>query len=127
MTACRLMPLHPLEREIMRQLWRLGPVTVREVLEGLNDGAQRPRAYTTILTVLGRLEHKGFVARERVGRADRYAATVAEDSWLRGRASDEVDRLLEDYGDIALAHFAQEVDRLDDARRRRLRALLDDG
>ena len=118
--------LHPLEREVMEQLWRLQPATVREVLDAVNAASDHVRAYTTVLTVLGRLEGKGLVARERIGRADVYRATVAHEAWVRDRASREVDRLLDEYGDIALAHFAQEVERLDDRRRAQLQELLDD-
>ncbi|MBB4664518.1 BlaI/MecI/CopY family transcriptional regulator [Conexibacter arvalis] len=119
-------PLHELEREIMEQVWRAGPAPVREILDGINATAERERAYTTVLTVLGRLEEKGFVTREREGRRDVYAAAVERDTWMRGRASGDVDRLLDAYGDVALAHFAEQVERLDDARRAELRRLLDE-
>lgn len=118
-------PLHALEREIMDQIWSAGPGTVRAVLDGVNARSGRERAYTTVLTVLGRLEEKGFVARDRVGRGDVYRAVVGRDAWLRERASADVDRLLDDYGDVALAHFASQVELLDDERRAALRSLLD--
>lgn len=110
----------------MEQVWRAGPAPVREILDGINATAERERAYTTVLTVLGRLEEKGFVTREREGRRDVYAAAVERDTWMRGRASGDVDRLLDAYGDVALAHFAEQVERLDDARRAELRRLLDE-
>ena len=118
-------PLHELEREIMEQVWERGPAPVRAILDGVNAAAERERAYTTVLTVLGRLEEKGFVTRERVGRGDRYRAAVERDAWLRGRASGDVDRLLDAYGDVALAHFAHQVEQLDDERRAQLRRLLE--
>lgn len=53
-------------------LWRSsGPLSVREVQEGLPD---RDLAYTTVMTVLDRLGRKQLVARVRDGRAYRYTA-----------------------------------------------------
>lgn len=110
----------------MEQVWAGGPATVRAVLDGVNRSADRRRAYTTVMTVLGRLEAKGFVVRERVGRSDVYRAAVERETWLRERASADVEELLSAYGEIALAHFANQVEGLGDERRERLRRLLGD-
>src|SRR5204863_1259247 len=48
-------PLHPLEAEVMEELWSRGEAPVRAVLEALNGRSERPRAYTTIMTTMGRL------------------------------------------------------------------------
>lgn len=64
--------LGDLERSVMERLW-LAPetyATVREVHADL--AAERDLAYTTVMTVLDRLERKGLVVRERDGRAYRY-------------------------------------------------------
>src|SRR4029079_5797141 len=64
--------LGQLERAVMERLWAAdGPLTARAVQDGL---ATRDLAPTTVLTVLGRLERKGLVARERDGRAHHYRA-----------------------------------------------------
>lgn len=58
----------------MRLLWswdRL--VSVRDVLEELQG--DRQLAYTTVMTVLDNLRRKGFVTREKHGRAYRYRPT----------------------------------------------------
>ena len=47
------------ELEVLRALWDLGPVTVREVLAHLHETG-RKLAYTTVLTFLTRLEQMGF-------------------------------------------------------------------
>lgn len=120
------LPLHSLEREVMEQVWADGPATVRAVLDGVNRKGARRRAYTTVLTVLGRLEEKGFVVRERVGRGDVYRAAVGRETWLRERSSADVRSLLDSYGDIALAHFADQVEGLDEERRAKLRKLIGD-
>jgi predicted transcriptional regulator len=64
-------PFGDLEAVVMEHLWSATqPLTVREVL-GLID-REPPLAYTTVLTVLDNLHRKGFVRREREGRAFRY-------------------------------------------------------
>lgn len=61
-----------LEREVMDVLWRSDRVNVREVQ------AQLPRAvaYTTVMTTLDRLFKKGFLDRDREGRAFVYRAAL---------------------------------------------------
>lgn len=59
----------------MDALWSAdAAVTARDVQDAL---AGRELATTTVLTVLGRLERKGLVTRERSGRAHRYRATAS--------------------------------------------------
>ena len=60
-----------LEREVMEVIWRGAPLSVRDVRSHL----ARTAAYTTIMTTLDRLYKKGFVDRERQGRAYVYTAT----------------------------------------------------
>jgi predicted transcriptional regulator len=110
----------------MDQVWADGPATVRAVLDGVNRTGARKRAYTTVLTVLGRLEEKGFVCRERIGRGDVYRAAVGRETWLRERSSADVRDLLDNYGDVALAHFADHLEGLDEERRAKLRKLIGD-
>lgn len=56
----------------MTRVWEWNrPVTVREVLQDLRR--ERSIAYTTVMTVLDNLREKGWVRREREGRAYRYA------------------------------------------------------
>ena len=51
--------LTDLERLAMERVWALGEATVRAVLESLNEDRSRaPRAYTTVLTIMQRLEAK---------------------------------------------------------------------
>jgi len=60
-----------LEAVIMDRLWEWGrPVLVREVVDDLRD--QRGLAYTTVMTVMENLYRKGWLRRERDGRAWRY-------------------------------------------------------
>lgn len=110
----------------MEALWSLGTATPRQVLTTLNATSGRQRAYTTVATTLLRLERKGDVVKRREGRADVYRATRGRQEWLNDRAGSAVEDLVENYGDVVLAHFAQQVDALDPERLAALRRLADE-
>jgi BlaI family penicillinase repressor len=69
-----ILDLAPFELDCMNALWPLGEATVKQVQESLM--ARRPRAYTTIMTILDRLAQKGIVSRRKVGRAYLYRASL---------------------------------------------------
>jgi len=117
--------LYELEREIMEIAWRLGRASVRDVLEALNAGA-RQRAYTTVMTTMVRLWEKGLLRRERHGRADVYEPVLSAEGYHQARAACEVEALIDEYGDVALAQFARQVGGLDAARLAKLRELADE-
>ena len=73
----RLLDLAPLELDCMNTLWPVGEATVREIRDGL--AARRPRAYTTIMTIMDRLARKGVVERVKSGRAYVYRARLTAD------------------------------------------------
>ena len=82
-----LFDLPALELECMKAVWALGEATVEDVRARLLP--ERPLAYTTVMTVMGRLARKGLVTRPTRGRAPVYASAVPRES-IRGHA---VDRL----------------------------------
>jgi BlaI family penicillinase repressor len=74
-----LLDLAPLELDCMDTLWPIGHGTVREIRDLL--AARRPRAYTTIMTIMDRLARKGIVERVKSGRAYIYRPRLsAEDA-----------------------------------------------
>jgi BlaI family penicillinase repressor len=74
-----LLELAPLELDCMNTLWPMGQGTVREIRDSL--ATRRPRAYTTIMTIMDRLARKGIVERRKVGRAYIYRPNLsAEDA-----------------------------------------------
>lgn len=72
-----ILDLAPLELDCMNALWPSGEATVREIQQALRP--TRPRAYTTIMTILDRLAQKGVVQRRKAGRAWVYRANVSAD------------------------------------------------
>ena len=70
-----LLDLAPLELDCMNTLWPIGEGTVREIRDQL--APRRPRAYTTIMTIMDRLARKGIVERRKKGRAYIYRPTLS--------------------------------------------------
>jgi predicted transcriptional regulator len=110
--------LGPLEAEVMELIWAAGrALSVRELLEEINEGRREPLAYTTVMTVMSRLAEKGALARRRAGRGYVYEATADDLAGLAVRG------VLRDFGDAAMAHFVEEA-RSDPQALKRLRRLL---
>src|SRR5579862_298173 len=70
-----VLDLAPLELDCMNTLWPIGQGTVREIRDLL--APRRPRAYTTIMTIMDRLARKGVVERHKTGRAYVYRPVLA--------------------------------------------------
>lgn len=93
------------ELELLEQLWKLGPASVREVQEGLPE-KNRP-AYTTVQTMIYRLEEKGAVRRiKKIGNAHIFEAVFTRKAVYRRL----VDDLLDWFGGSAaplMSHLAE--------------------
>lgn len=115
--------LHALEAAVMDEMWRLGEANVRTVLDAINASVDKQRAYTTLMTVMVRLDAKNLLSRRRVGKTDFYSPTSTREEYLEARARSEVGALVEEFGDVALVHFARQMAELDPKRREQLRRL----
>jgi predicted transcriptional regulator len=105
--------LHELEAEVMEAMWTLEEASVRGVMERLNKRNRNPRAYTTYMTVMARLDEKGLLARRREGKTDIYRPSLSRDEYRELRAQAEVEALVDEFGDVALTHFARQMSQLD--------------
>lgn len=114
--------LYELESEIMDELWASGEASVRAVMEALNRRA-KARAYTTFMTVMARLHGKGLLGRRREGKTDFYRPVLSRKEFLEARARSEVEGLVEQFGDLALTHFARQMSQVDPKRLRELQRL----
>jgi predicted transcriptional regulator len=116
--------LGELERSVMEVLWTSDvALTANEMRDALalRDDAARTVATTTVLTVLSRLERKGFVTRARETRPHRYRALLSRAEHtaelMHEVLSSSSDR------DAALARF---VGTVSDGEARTLHRLLDE-
>jgi predicted transcriptional regulator len=71
----------------MNMLWPMGEGTVREIRDAL--ASRRPRAYTTIMTIMDRLARKGVVERRKTGRAYTYRPNLSAEN-ARAQALSQV-------------------------------------
>ena len=95
-----------LEAVIMDRLWEWGrPVLVREVVDDLRD--ERGLAYTTVMTVMENLYRKGWLRRERDGRAWRYEPTGSRSGYTAALMNDALATSADHR--TALAHFALQM------------------
>ena len=76
----------------MEEIWARGEATVRDIHQALNARGGKIRAYTTVLTVMTRLDAKGLVVRRRAGRLDVYSPALSREAYLQARAEAEVGR-----------------------------------
>jgi predicted transcriptional regulator len=98
--------LGELERAVLEQLWSHGPdewSTVREVHDVL--AARRDIAYTTVMTVLGRLAKKSLVNEQRAERAYLYQAAASRDELTAELMRGALDEFGTDDRRTAFVHF----------------------
>jgi len=108
-----------LEAAIMDQVWLAGrPILVRDIWAGLRP--EREPAYNTVLTVVEILFRKGWLAREKEGRAYRYWATVTREDYTAGLMGEALEASPDRVA--ALRSF---VARIDQAEALQLRRMLD--
>jgi predicted transcriptional regulator len=82
-----------LQLQILQVLWDQGPATVTDVLKRLPEG--HGLAYTTIATMLRKMEARGLVEHDVEGRRFIYRAGVPAEDVTRSMAGDLLDRLFE--------------------------------
>jgi BlaI family penicillinase repressor len=94
-----------LELEVMDAVWALGSSSVREILEQLPE--QKRPAYTTVQTIIYRLEEKGAVRRvKKIGNAHIFEALVTR----KAAHKRLIDELLHVFGGSPRSLMAQLVE-----------------
>jgi predicted transcriptional regulator len=80
--------LGELQKAVIETVWDLREASVQQVLDRLGKDRDRPPAYTTILTVMQKLEKAGWLTHRSEGRSYVYRPTRSRDevgsSSLRG-------------------------------------------
>lgn len=116
-------PISDTELDVLKVLWEKSEGTVREIMDALSP--QRRWAYTTVQTLLNRLEAKGYV-KSRKGRvAHVYRAAVSREQLLQLELNDLSRRLCEGTASPLLAALVEGI-RLTPQEIDELRRLLDE-
>ncbi len=103
-----------LEAVVMDRVWACGDqsTTVRQVFEEL--AAARDIAYTTVMSTMDNLHTKGWLAREREGKAYRYWATLTREQHSARLMSEALDG--GGKPDLVLTHFLEQIGPEESAR-----------
>jgi predicted transcriptional regulator len=96
----------PLELECLKALWGLGHGSVRDVRQVLVGN--RNLAYTTVMTVLDRLEKRGGVTRHKEGRAFIYKPKVSREAMRQFAVKELVDAFF-DGSENALMKYLRDA------------------
>lgn len=114
--------LGDLEREVMRVVWKHAEhmVSIQEVMDGL---ATRGLAYTTVMTIMNRLAEKGILVRDDRQQPHRYTAQHSEQDFFRSVAGTMLGRIQKEFGALAIACFAEEVEKVSRKGLQKLRKL----
>ncbi|MEP7354684.1 MAG: BlaI/MecI/CopY family transcriptional regulator [Acidobacteriota bacterium] len=93
------------ELELLEQLWKLGTASVREIQESLPD-VKRP-AYTTVQTMIYRLEEKQAVHRiKKIGNAHVFEALITRKA-VHHKLIDDLLSLFGGSAEPVMAHLVE--------------------
>lgn len=116
--------LGDLESEIMEIIWRRqAPVSGKDVTEKLRE--TRKIAYTTVMTVMGRLVEKGLLTRKLEGASYHYKTKVTRDKFIANTVHRVFTTIVSALGEAATAHFIKEIKKLPPQKRQELVEILD--
>ena len=101
------------ELALLRLLWARGSSTIRELRDQLYPEGTHAQ-YTTVQSLLDRLEEKGCVSRRKQGRVNIFSATVSRGEMVARRLRETADSLC--GGSLAplLSHLVRQADLDDD-------------
>lgn len=91
----------------MKIVWDLGETTVRDVYERLRTS--RRIAYTTVLTMMGILEQKGYLRKSSGTRAYVYRTVRPRQQVVTAMVREFVDRVFDGASAPLLLHLADGV------------------
>ena len=95
------------ELEVLKVLWERGPSSVREVMEVLN--ATRPRAYTSVMSLLNVMTDEHLLVREPRGRAFIYRPQADRGKTLRRMVGDLLSRAFEGSTSQLVGHLLDQT------------------
>jgi predicted transcriptional regulator len=114
---------HPteLELELLKVLWREGPLSGRDVRDRLAE--TRELAYTSVMTVMGIMEQKRYVKRKKSGKTFIYSPRITEAVTKKRMLKDVVDRVYEGSTMSVVVNLLESAD-IDPEELKQLRELI---
>jgi BlaI family penicillinase repressor len=111
-----------LELQIMNVVWDKGKATVHDVKNALS---RRKPAYSTILTMMRKLEAKGYLEHEVDGRTYVYRPLISQQAVRQGVLGDLVERLFEGSTSLLLTSLVEQ-NRISKNELRQIRKLIEE-
>ena len=111
-----------LELQIMNAVWDKGKATVHDVKNALS---RRKPAYSTILTMMRKLEVKGYLEHEVDGRTYVYRPLISQQAVRQGVLGDLVERLFEGSTSLLLTSLVEQ-NRISENELRQIRKLIEE-
>lgn len=108
---------------IMQVLWDRGEATVAEVQDALD--LERPLAYSTVATVMSRMEQKGLISHRAEGRVFHYRPSLSEGKVGKTMVGELVDRIFAGSPSELVSHLL-ESDHVDASELDRIKQLVQD-
>ena len=98
----------PAELEVLQIIWEHGPCTVRTVMNLLSP--RRPRAYTSVMSLMNVMAEKGLLTQKPKGRAFIYSAKVSQDKTQSRLLSDLLNRAFDGSASVLVAHLLRQAE-----------------
>ena len=98
----------PAELEVLQIIWEHGPCTVREVMNLLRP--KRPRAYTSVMSLMNVMAEKGLLKQKPKGRAFIYSPKVSRDRTQSSMLSDLLSRAFDGSANALVAHLLEQTE-----------------
>jgi BlaI family penicillinase repressor len=117
---------HPTELELMilKVLWKESPLAVREVRDRLATAPlARDLTHSSVITILNIMVRKGFLQREKEGKAFLFSPLSAEREVSRGMLADLLGRLFDGSASAVVLDLL-EVSDVDADEIREIRSLI---
>jgi predicted transcriptional regulator len=102
--------LSPLDQEIMDIVWNCKTCSVREVLEQIQK--EKELAYTTVATILTRLNDKGLLKRTEKNSVVYYSPKISREDFSKKVVGSFFSNFFQSFGDTAIASFAESIEEL---------------
>ncbi len=117
--------LGTLEKEIMEVVWASDhPISVKESWETIKNKKKQKVAYTTVMTIMGRLVTKGLLKKTITGKAHYYSSTYTKERFLSKVSHQIIKNFTSSFGEAAIAHFVDEVEKIPLEKKAKLVKLL---
>ena len=97
----------PAELEVLRVIWDRGPATVREIMGELEQ--TRPRAYTSVMSLMNVMADKGLLKRKENGRAYLYSAQAPRDKTLTRMVGELLERAFDGSASALVTHLLEQT------------------